>query len=871
VPPDPPADEVLELIGSPESVSTDSATEREPEVDEVALQILGEVPGDAQPDTADLHPAVLKRWTHWVYHGLEPEERAELLSFYPIPADSVFLAPPLNEKLKAHLDKVATARDRHLLTTQECLGAGLLAVGQALSTLVADNESLDRAFVLQSLSDAGKLLSKWSPFSRTVQQRNRKFFPHLWPYFVFRCSGLFLPDISFQTSISSTENSRQDGQRGRSRLQTRRFSLWERSRRKGQSGAGCRRRGQADVRRPIDHIIPESVGKWRGSGRQEAGSLGAGPTKKRPAAERPSSKTIRNDASPTIQHLSSNKQAAIDTGSTPTVEVSNLAGRISAFYHAWELLTDDSFILNTVQGYRLVFERPPSQLAPPPPPRFDRGFSEEEVAAAIRTLEEQQAISRCLPVEGQFLNTFFLVPKPGTETRFVLNCKKLNVFLEIEKFQLEDGRTALGLLSPGDFFGKLDFAQAYYSVAIHPESRCFLRFTFRETLYEFRCLPFGLCTGPWVFTKLLKPVVQFLRRRGFRSVIYLDDLLCFGESQEECEKNIRESVELFQSLDFRINSEKSVLVPTTTITFLGLTYDSLAMTVALPQEKRGEVLERVSYFSQVRECTIREWASFLGLLNFCCFAIPYGTVYLKLFEHTKFLALLRGHQDFDARTTIPQELNSDFQWWLSQLPTAVSPIRRQPFCREIFTDASNTGWGAFYNGTTVGGPWSPTESLRHINHKELLATLYGLRNFAADLQDCSVLLRLDNTTAVTYVNKMSGIQLPHLNAVAREIWQFCETRRIWLAASYIPSAQNVEADCASRALSLDTEWVLGDRAFQKICAQFGEPEIDLFAAPENTKCQRFCSWFPAPGAEKVDAFTLHWGGIGFFTPSHRLL
>ena len=68
----------------------------------------------------------------------------------------------------------------------------------------------------------------------------------------------------------------------------------------------------------------------------------------------------------------------------------------------------------------------------------------------------------------------------------------------------------------------------------------------------------------------------------------------------------------------------------------------------------------------------------------------------------------------------------------------------------------------------------------------------------------------------------------------------------------------------SRALSLDTEWILGDHAFQQICAQFGEPAIDLFAAPENTKCRRFCSWFPTSGAEVVDAFTLHWGGIGFF-------
>jgi len=226
---------------------------------------------------------------------------------------------------------------------------------------------------------------------------------------------------------------------------------------------------------------------------------------------------VPNHTPPLIEHTSRRRHSinAVRRG------ISNRAGRISAFYHAWELLTEDSFVLNTVKGYRLVFERPPSQLAPLPPPRFDRGFSEEEVAAANRTLEDQQAISRCLPMEGQFLNTFFLVPKPGTETHSVLNCKKLNVFLEVEKFQLEYGRTALGPLSPRDFFGKLYFAQAYYSVAIHPDSRRFVRFTFQETLYEFRFLPFGLCTGPWVFTKLLKPVVQFLRRRDFRSLIYL--------------------------------------------------------------------------------------------------------------------------------------------------------------------------------------------------------------------------------------------------------------------------------------------------------------------------------------------------------------
>lgn len=35
-------------------------------------------------------------------------------------------------------------------------------------------------------------------------------------------------------------------------------------------------------------------------------------------------------------------------------------------------------------------------------------------------------------------------------------------------------------------------------------------------------MPFGLGPAPGVFTKLLKPIVSFLRQRGVRLVIYID-------------------------------------------------------------------------------------------------------------------------------------------------------------------------------------------------------------------------------------------------------------------------------------------------------------------------------------------------------------
>lgn len=57
-----------------------------------------------------------------------------------------------------------------------------------------------------------------------------------------------------------------------------------------------------------------------------------------------------------------------------------------------------------------------------------------------------------------------------------------------------------------------------------------------------------------------------------------------------------------------------------------------------------------------------------------------------------------------------------------------------------------------------------------------------------------ILIRIDNITAVAYINRMGSVQYPELNKLARIIWLWCEKRRIWLYASYISFRKNVDAD-----------------------------------------------------------------------------
>ena len=75
-------------------------------------------------------------------------------------------------------------------------------------------------------------------------------------------------------------------------------------------------------------------------------------------------------------------------------------------------------------------------------------------------------------------------------------------------------------------------------------------------------VPFGLNTAPRVFTKLIKRIPAYLRKRGIQIIFHLDDFLILGSSIEESKANTWKTLTLLQRLGLTINMEKSVLEPT---------------------------------------------------------------------------------------------------------------------------------------------------------------------------------------------------------------------------------------------------------------------------------------------------------------------
>lgn len=473
------------------------------------------------------------------------------------------------------------------------------------------------------------------------------------------------------------------------------------------------------------------------------------------------------------------------------------------------------------------------------------------------------AISECTHEPGEFISNVFLVPKPNGENRFILNLKSLNKYIKSNHFKMEDYRTAIKLITKQCYMASIDLKDSYFFVSVDKPHRKYLRFMYNDILYEFNCLPFGLCTAPFVFTKILKPVMEYLRSNNCLSVIYLDDILCIGKDYTDCKNNIMFTQSFLKYLGFILNEEKSNFNPSSQCKFLGFIFDSQNMTLNLPKTKTMKIINYIKLIRSKERCKLRDFARLVGLLVSSCPAIQYSWVYTKLFERFKFNKLCEN-PSYDQIVTLPNYLNCDFQWWLDHIEDGFCPLKTGQYCKEIYSDASTTGWGSYCDGMEASGHWKSDESSFHINVLELKAAFFGLKAFAKDCYNCEVLLRIDNVTAIACINRMGSVQYPHLNKITRDIWEWCESQGITIFASYINTKDNIEADFLSRKTFHDTEWELGDYAFRKITHKFGTPKVDLFANRCNSKCPVYVSWKSDPDAWAIDAFTIPWENLNFY-------
>ena len=374
----------------------------------------------------------------------------------------------------------------------------------------------------------------------------------------------------------------------------------------------------------------------------------------------------------------------------------------------------------------------------------------------VKKLIRKQAIALVAPVAAQFLSHVFTVPKKDGSQRLVVNLRPLNHFVQKHHFKMEGAGMLRDLLQRNDWLVSIDLKDAYHSIQIAEKDRKFLRFLWKEQTYEFRCLPFGLSSAPRVFTKLLKPVMALLRRQGIRTIIFLDDLLVMGQSKEEMVSQVEEILHFFQLLGFVINQEKSVLSPSHTIQFLGFIVDSALMVISLPQKKVVDITKACQAALLQGTLSVRDLSRLIGQMSATMRAVLPAPLCYRNLQRIKNQELSRSHS-FEAMVTLDDSAKEELLRWVHQLTTWNGrAILSQTPDLVVETDASLLGWGAVSEEVRTGGLWSEKERTQHINCLELMAGALAVRTFAKHKRNIHVRLRMDNKTAIFYINRMGG-------------------------------------------------------------------------------------------------------------------
>ena len=197
----------------------------------------------------------------------------------------------------------------------------------------------------------------------------------------------------------------------------------------------------------------------------------------------------------------------------PTLQVAN-----------WKKHTTDRLVLSSIRnGVTLPF----SGKAPRPQILRQHHLSEEDVRCLDEKFMEFARLGVIRRAFRLYLVSPVFVVHQASKDREIFNAVHLNGFLHYQHFKMESLATVKALVRSGDWALKVDISKMYNTFRLHPSHTKFVQFYWPGTneLWEYVGCPFGLSLLPRLMTRIMKTVVRWIRRRGFRCCIYLDDIL----------------------------------------------------------------------------------------------------------------------------------------------------------------------------------------------------------------------------------------------------------------------------------------------------------------------------------------------------------
>jgi hypothetical protein len=237
--------------------------------------------------------------------------------------------------------------------------------------------------------------------------------------------------------------------------------------------------------------------------------------------------------------------------------------------------------------------------------------------------------------------------------------------------------------------------------------------------------------------------------------------------------------------------------------------------------------------SNLKAPTCRQVMVLTGLIAAFCKAVPLLRLRGRWLQMS-LNSVYSSEADLQKTVILCPQAKRDLQWIISLSPhQCFAPLwcLSQEACDlEVKTDASNLGFGIWFQGFLHQGTWDSTTAHLHINVLETTA-LWNFFFFILpkSSKPCNLLWKIDNTTALTYVKKEGGTCCLLVLAEAEKVLVLAHQMSVRILTVYIPTEENILADAASRFQEIPGRR-LHPFVFQAIAARWGLPVINLFAS-----------------------------------------
>ena len=565
--------------------------------------------------------------------------------------------------------------------------------------------------------------------------------------------------------------------------------------------------------------------------------------------------------------------------SIPLLNSLPLGGRLKHCAQTWNRVCGNNWVEDVVRsGYKIPFKFIPVQHRVPINPKVS-GVAYDILDAEASELILKEAVAPVNPSPDQYVSSYFAVTKPRSPGKWrpILNLKKFNKSIKHYRFKMEGLKQVRDWIQKDAWFCGADLKDAFLHIPINENFWKYLRFYWLDQLLEWRVLPFGLKCSPRVISKVLKPVMAFLRTTwGILITIYIDDLFIQGKTPMEVFIHAQVSALLLMVLGWSLNWKKSDFIPKQQAVHLGFLLDSVSMTISCPPDKVARLQSMCKEAMKSGVVTVHDAERILGTMESVRPVTPLAALRYRSFQKQLLRAKTHVRRPKQIIHLTSKSISS-LAWWVSSAGfagNASAPIRELSPTVEVWTDANLVrGGGHSSRGAFTQRHWTENDLTNDasINFLETRAAREAV--MALTVPGDRARLHIDNRTAAAYIRCQGGTKSNVLSQEACLLWEQAASKDVTLLTPHwIPTGENISADFLSRHDVSQWEFMLHRDTFNTILDHFNlKPTLDAFACQWSAQLPRYMSWHQDPHAVAQDALLSLWDPVTFLFPPVPLI